>query len=204
MIAARMILTAEAVSFMDLFPFIILAIENATDRKFMENLYLEHRRLMYAIAYKIVRNNDDVEDVINSACESLIKKISLIRSLDCCSLRSYVVSTVRNTAINSVVKRNRQHWYVLDDGEELLNVIPDEKSDIDRDLLHEADIRAMEQALLRLPEQERDLLRMKYYDELTDQEIAQTIGVNESSVRMYLTRARRHVYEQMRLGGAVE
>lgn len=184
-------------------PVAILAMRNTKDQQFMATLYLEHRKLMYSVAYNVLRKHDDVEDVINSACEALIKKISGIRNLNSCTLRSYVVSTVRNTAINFVVKRNRQSKYVLGDGEELLSIVADGK-DIERDLLRGEDIRAMERALMNLPELERDLLRMKYYDQLSDKEISETVGIKESSVRMYLTRARRHAYEQMKLGGAVE
>ena len=58
-------------------------------------------------------------------------------------------------------------------------------------LLRADEAEAMADALLRLPDRERELLRMKYYEELSDREIARLLGINSGSVRTYLTRARR-------------
>ena len=38
---------------------------------------------------------------------------------------------------------------------------------------------------------DREILRMRYYDEMTDQEIAEVIGTKVSTVRMCMTRARK-------------
>ena len=70
-----------------------------------------------------------------------------------------------------------------------------EEKHVSENTLHSylRDIRQMADALLRLPDRERELLRMKYYEELSDREIARLLGINSGSVRTYLTRARRHL-----------
>ncbi len=69
-------------------PLIILAIENDGDRAFMEKLYLDHYRLMRAAARKVLMTGDDADDVVNEALIRLIGKISVLKALDCYTLRA--------------------------------------------------------------------------------------------------------------------
>ena len=62
-----------------------------------------------------------------------------------------------------------------------LNAVPD-AAEVDSGLLHAAQVDAVATALARLPDRERELLRMKYYEELSDREIAMTLGLNLSSI----------------------
>ena len=59
-------------------PFCILAIEDESDRAFMESLFLQYNRLMYHEIFKITKNLDDTEDILQSSLVKLIEKIPLI------------------------------------------------------------------------------------------------------------------------------
>ncbi|OPY58988.1 MAG: RNA polymerase sigma factor [Pelotomaculum sp. PtaU1.Bin035] len=52
-------------------------------------------------------------------------------------------------------------------------------------------------AILRLPEKQKDLLYFKYILEMADAEIAEIFGIAPDSVRQYLTRARREAKKLM-------
>jgi RNA polymerase sigma-70 factor (ECF subfamily) len=176
-------------------PLIILAIENDGDRTFMEKLYLDHYRLMRAAARKVLMTGEDADDVVNEALVRLIDKIPLLKALDCYTLRAYVVSAVRNTAINWIVRRDRQakHAFLMDD--EALSGLPSEDDAPDAPLMKREDAESVKQAILRLSERDRLALTMKYFDDLSDAEIARTLGVGKNSVRPMLMRARRRMRE---------
>jgi RNA polymerase sigma factor (sigma-70 family) len=53
----------------------------------------------------------------------------------------------------------------------------------DAPLLASEDRRAVLAALRRLPERQREVLVLRYYLELSDAEIARTMGIGESTVR---------------------
>lgn len=179
-------------------PVAILALENDGDRAFMTGLYLDTRALMYKKAKRMLRGEQDVEDVINDALEALIKKIDLLKGFDSCTLRAYVVSTIRNTALNYLNHKKRQGERVIPDGDEALESIPARAAGLDADLIRKQDLDALKKALMLLPERERDLLTMKYLDELKDREIAAVFGIKPGSVRAYLTKARRHAQEVLK------
>lgn len=176
-------------------PLILLAIECDSDRAFMEKLYLDHYRLMRAAARKVLLTGQEADDVVNDALVRLIDKIPLLKALDCYTLRAYVVSTVKNTAINWIVKRDRRakHAFLVDD--EALSGLPSEDEAPDASLMKREDQESVKRAILRLSERDRLALTMKYFDDYTDAEIARVLGVGKNSVRPMLMRARRRMRE---------
>ena len=180
---------------MTILPLIILVIENDGDRAFMEKLYLDHYRLMRAAARKVLMTGEDADDVVNEALVRLIDKIPLLKALDCYTLRAYIVSAVRNTAINWIIWRDRQakHAFLMDD--DALSCLPSEDEAPDASILQREDADSVKQAILRLSERDRLALTMKYFDDLSDAEIARALGVGKNSVRPMLMRARRRMRE---------
>ena len=75
-------------------------INDVDDRAFMQEVYQQNERLMYAIALKYASNTQDCEDIVHDTVERLCKNIIKIKGLPNSALRAYVVYAVRNTAIN--------------------------------------------------------------------------------------------------------
>lgn len=178
---------------MILFPAIIMAIEDDSDREFMERLYIRHRRLMVSIAYSMTRNSHAAEDIVSEACAALIKKLPLLRTFNEKKLYAYVATTVRRRAFNYA---KAQKKYILTD------IIPDTEAsgdeELDSRLIRDAEAESLRHAISFLSERDRDLLRMKYFDLLPDSEIAAYFGIKPASVRYYLTVARRALLEVLK------
>ena len=160
----------------------------------MEKLYVTYQSSMFHTAMGVLHHPQDAEDTVQAACMALCRKTSLLMEMDCCTLRSYVVISVRNTAINLIRSRKRNPELLWGEEEHLNGLLP-EQEDLDDRLLAIADQDMLNQAVLRLPQRERSLLEMKYILEHTDGEIARTLGVKAGSVRTLLTRARRKLAE---------
>ena len=161
-----------------LIPMAILAIEDEDDRAFMTRIYLDYGRLMYSVAIEIVRDPHIAEDMVSGAILAMIKDIDALRKINSFRLRSYIASIVRNDSIDYVRKRNRQGKYFF---------MPDDA------LLRSAEIESLRGAIEKLSENERLLLTMKYVDEAEDSDIARLLGIGKDSVRVYLSRARKHL-----------
>lgn len=176
-----------------LIPLAILAIDDEDDRAFMTRIYLDYRRLMYSVAIEIVRDSHIAEDMVSSAIIELIKNIDTLRKINGYRLRSYIASIVRNDSIDYVRKRNRQgKYFFMPDNDSILNNIPSEGT-VDEALLRSVEIETLRQAIVKLCENEQLLLMMKYVDEADDSDIARILGIGKDSVRVYLSRARKHL-----------
>ena len=184
-------------------PILILAIENDSDREFMITAYIELYSTMKSTAYQIINDYHAAEDIVHDAIAKLIEKIEVIRGLEYFALVSYISRTVRNTAINYYNKQTNDKqasFYGLD---------PDETDDHADNLVTpeevfniNADYEELGMAIRRLPEKERDILYLKYNQQLGDQEIGDIMGIKKNSVREYLTRARRRAKQYITEGDA--
>ena len=178
-------------------PLIFLLVENEDDRAFMEGVYTQYHRLMYVQALRVLGQSEAAEDAVSDSILKLIKKISLLRTLDSNKLRSYVVITVRNTAVTALNKKQRERI----DGSVTIEEIAG-SGHVDDGLLSQAGVEGIKNAMKRLPPREKDVMLMKYFRELTDEEIAEEMGLRPVSVRVVLSRARKHLAQL--LGGKEE
>jgi len=171
-----------------LFPLFFLWIENDEDRLFLESVYLEYSRLMYAQALKITQNGEEAQDVVSDSMMALMKKIDLLRTLPCNKLQAYIVITVKHTAINLFHRKKRQR---IDEGVAIEDLAGN--GSVDQALLAQAGVENIKNAIASLPAREKEIMLMKYFRELTDEEIAQETGLRAVSVRVHLSRARKHL-----------
>lgn len=175
-------------------PMMILTIENDDDRAFITQVYLKYRKLMYAVAIGIVRDPQIAEDMVSVAITEMIEGIDTLRKVNCCRMRSYIASIIRNDSIDYVRKRDRQGKYSFLPDEATLNSIPAEGAVDDR-ILRTVEIEVLRIAVAKLSQRERTLIQMKYVDEKNDKEIASILNIGQDSVRAYLSRARKHLLQ---------
>lgn len=176
-------------------PVAIVSIGNEDDRAFMVRLYVDYRWLMYKVALSVVREPQLAEDMVSQTLCEMIDNLEKIRAVDCCKLRGYIVSFVRNVSVDFVRKRDRQGKYFFLTGEEAEVAAEDS---VDENLIRMAEIDALKRGLARLSENDRLLLTMKYFDGLSDEEIAARLGVAKASVRTCLMRARNRLCQRLK------
>ena len=183
---------------MGLFPFVFLLIRDESDRQFMEELYTQYHRLLYAQALRVLRSRQAAEDAVSEALVQLIKKTELLRSLECNKLRAYIVITVRHTAINQLNRNKRERGF---DGVDIEELAGSER--VDERLLSRAGVENIKNAIRALPEREKDVMLMRFFREMTEEEIAREMGVKPVTVRVCLSRARKHLAQALgeRKGG---
>jgi RNA polymerase sigma-70 factor (ECF subfamily) len=163
---------------------------NQEQQSFITKLYYDYRSLMYYTAYQIINNHHDAEDIINDTLLKLMKKTSVLMGLDCFKLRSYIVISIRHTAIDLIRKRGIKNELLFDDVSIVDDLVCDEYS-ADDVLDNIADSEQLQNALSQLKDRERDLLNMKYILNLSNEEIAKTYGLKPGSIASILSRARK-------------
>ena len=177
---------------MILLPTVILAMPEGEDRDFMENLYRNHYRLMYSVAWKYIQESSLVEDVVSDSCLGLMGKIGTLRTLADKQLCVYIVTTVRNTSINAVNRRARMNR-VFAAGDEEIAEAPDGGMDFTNKIVLEEELAAVMRAIRMLPEKEQQIMRMKFSQEMSDEAIAGEVGLSVNSIRKYVSRARNRI-----------
>ena len=177
-------------------------INDVDDRAFMQEVYQQNERLMYAIALKYASNTQDCEDIVHDTVEKLCKNIAKIKELPNSALRAYVVYAVRNTAINFRKHQatiNRHIQQLSDD--DLSNEYDQPESIIERieDLKEKRT--SLTKVWMQLTDAEQELLYRKYVLEQTTEELAGIFQCSRDSIRMRLSRVRRKSLRLMKGDG---
>lgn len=178
----------------------ILLIEDEKQRGFIESIYLDYGKLIYHIAYGVLKNHHDTEDIVNTTMLNLFKKIDTLQGLTQIKLQAYIVFAAKNAALNLLKKQKRTHEQLLTDPEDW-NYFEDKAQEtVDAQLLYATDIQELYDALNKIDEKEKNLLQMKYFLKLSDEEIAEQVEIGKNSVRYYLTLARRSLISTINKG----
>ena len=167
-------------------------INDVDDRAFMQEVYQQNERLMYAIALKYASNTQDCEDIVHDTVEKLCKNIATIKGLSNSALRAYVVYAVRNTAINFRKHQatiNRHIQQLSDD--DLSSEYDQPESIIERIEDLQEKRTSLTTVWMQLTDAEQELLYRKYVLEQTTEELAGIFQCSRDSIRMRLSRVRR-------------
>lgn len=177
-------------------------INDVDDRAFMQEVYQQNERLMYAIALKYASNTQDCEDVVHDTVERLCKNIPKIKGLPSSALRAYVVYAVRNTAINFRKHQATINRYI----QQLSDNEPSSEYDQPESIIERIeDLQEKRTSLTKvwtqLTETEQELLYRKYILEQTTEELAGIFQCSRDSIRMRLSRVRRKSLRLMKGDG---
>ena len=188
---------------MIMLPLVILALESEEDRALMTRLYLDHRALMLKIAWKYFDAPAEVDDVVSDACLALIQHLDELRTLPGDSLRAYVITTTRRKAIDRYRQKKRNQGKFVSMGPEDLEKAAEGPS-FERQIELQAEIDMVKRALLSLPANQRETLKLRFFENRDVPQIAEALGVSEETVRGYILRGRRRLKAALYKGGERE
>jgi RNA polymerase sigma-70 factor, ECF subfamily len=149
-------------------------------------LVTEYAGTLYRVAYSVLRNAADAEDAVQ---ETFLRVLRHRETLDeVRDQRVWLIRIVWNIVLDR--KRRAKTRPETDDVAELARVLPAKGLSAEERTAaaqHHAQVLA---CVERLPAKEREVLMLSAFEELNSVEIAEALGITESSVRSRLFRAR--------------
>lgn len=140
---------------------------------------------MYYIARQYAPGQADCEDLVQDSTLRLMGRIPVLRQLTPAKKAKYIALTIRSAYIDSDRRRKKDDLLLVDD-ETLEALMLEQLLRTDR---REAES-AVDQLRRELPARDWMVLEGKYLLELSQEQIADMIGVAPDSVRMILHRAK--------------
>ena len=176
---------------------ICTAVQDEDDKQYMLWLYEKFKALMFYTAKKYVSDSLTCEDIVQECILKLIPKIDMLRTREDKVLAGYIVTAIRNTSINHLKQAQKDKENIALDEEEAKQIASGDWSPDDALLVKEKSAYIFA-ALQQLPETERLLLEGKYILEYSNEQLAAQFHYKPDSIRMKLTRARRHALAILR------
>jgi RNA polymerase sigma-70 factor, ECF subfamily len=166
----------------------------ATDEDVLENAVREHARLVYRIAYSVLRNHHDAEDATQ---ETFVRVLRYKRKLEGIEDPKTWLARI---AWRVAIKRSRQGFSAALSDTEMQAASMQLRSELasaEDSVLGSEMAQLLTSFILVLPEPLRAVLRLSTVEELSAVEIAHVLGSSESAVRSRLFRARQILKEKL-------
>ncbi|MFI7291568.1 SigE family RNA polymerase sigma factor [Streptomyces anulatus] len=156
-----------------------------TDAETAFTAYVQERRAsLYATAYHLTGDRFEAEDLLQSALFSTYRAWDRIS--DKAAVGGYLRRTMTNLHI-SAWRRRKLNEYPTEELPETVG---------DTDAMRGTELRAvLWQALARLPELQRTMLVLRYYEGRTDPEIASILDISVGTVKSSIWRSLRRLRE---------
>ena len=152
----------------------------AERKQFIEKLFRQHYRQMYRLATILLHDDAESKDVVHDIFAHLLRESQDLRED---TAEHYLLTSVRNRCLNVIRSRKIQerveHLYLLDID---TTITPTERL--------EEELKALYKGIDQLePPVCRTIIMQHFRDKVTFKEIANRLGVSETTVYKHLRRA---------------
>lgn len=173
------------------------AVEKAKqgDQKAKEVLYTETCQSVYFLARNMVKSDEDAMDIVHDSYICVFQSLDNIKNA--AGFKSYLRTTVANRCKNYLKKKKPLYLSdMTEDGTEL--ELEDTDGVIPGELVGNEDvIECVRRVVESLPEEQRMCVILRYYDEMSLQEIADTLEVSLGTVKSRLSRASKKMRDEI-------
>lgn len=153
-------------------------------------LVAKYMKRVVSIAWNIVRNHHDAEDLAQEAFVKAYQNIGRFRSGE--PFGPWIYRIVTNLGLDALKHRNRYRQEELSDAEPATR-----RDDADLPARTNEIASRIDAALDELPEHQRVVARLNLVEGFDHAEVATMMGLAEGTVRSHLSLARRRLREQL-------
>lgn len=170
----------------------------AGDEKAYSELMGRYRKSVYHTLLKMVRNTDDAEDLTIEAFAKAFKNLPKFKKEYTFSTWLFRIAT--NNCIDFIRKKKLETFSIntafsSDNGDRINIEIKDKKLDPEERAIKNQKIEVVREIVKQLPPKYQRLVQLRYFDELSYDEIAKTLNAPLGTVKAQLHRARELLFD---------
>jgi len=163
----------------------------AGEKKAFDYIYNKYSGLVYSIAFKILQNNADAEEIAQDIFISLWQKDNY--NPDRASLKTFLALLTRSRALDRLRKGSRSSAF-LEQNQKNLYETNSEQSPLETlETKHQQEL--LQNALTQLPIEQKTILILNYFEGLSRSQIAEKlnlpVGTVKSRVRLAFVQLKR-------------
>lgn len=152
-----------------------------TSAEFIQT-YLPLREDLYRVAFYILESEADAEDAVQDLYVRLWSSTDSLETVR--NPRSYCITLIRNICIDRIRRSSRRCGTDIPE-------MPAPDTDQQKKLESREQLSKLAEAIGKLPDGQRKVLQMKVFEGLSYEEIAEATGMNNLTLRVLLSQARR-------------
>lgn len=163
------------------------------DEKALSELYTIYSKIIYSLIYKIVKKQDEAEDILQSVFLQIWNKAYLYNK-EKGNVYSWIVRMSRNKALDHI--RSKKALKSLDEihfNDDEVEVFIDNCQPIDAAIAEERS-NSLATALNQIPNEQREIIEMSYYQGYTHQEISTKFNIPLGTVKTRMRQGMKKLY----------
>lgn len=161
----------------------------------VEALVHQHSRMVYRIAYAVLRRHHDAEDAAQETFMRVLRYSAKLRDID--DPKTWLARIAWRVAVDRTKQRGWGRELSLDDPEKPSVEIASTEVAADTTIEATQVNSFLEKLIAALPDKLREPLILSTIEEMTPREVGATLGINEAAVRSRVFRARQILKEKL-------
>lgn len=157
------------------------------EQRLFQSTYKEMSRQIYWYVLKKVNKEEIAEDIAAETFMKLVENVNILNERPQSGVKAWLYTVARNKVIDYYRKYSDNNKVDID--EEVMEIIAKEEGHYLEDAIKNEDNAILLNAMNNLSGNEKEILSLRFNDEMAFNEIAQCIGKSEGSVKMTLYRS---------------
>ncbi|MFZ1573291.1 MAG: sigma-70 family RNA polymerase sigma factor, partial [Candidatus Kapaibacterium sp.] len=156
----------------------LLDLYNSGEKLLVFNeLVRRYQKRIYYVARRMVKRHEDADDI---AQEVFVKAYTALDNFRGDSnIYTWLYRIAINLSINHLRKQKVRKFFDIDEYADILG----KDADQDKKLIKEENVSLIEKAILTLPDKQKSVFIMRYYDELPYEEISNILGTSVGGLK---------------------
>lgn len=180
-------------------------LDNDTDKKLFENIYLSYRKQMVFLAMTLLHNESDAEDAVSEVFLRIAQynwdTVREIKDQD--DLRNYLLKAAKNASLNKINKKSRECVSLDTDPIYNIEYIEDLTDDTFLDIIdNRFEYDKILAAINSLDPKYRDVFYCHFILEMTITQTSNYLGIPVSSTKQQLVRGKKILLDLLGVKGA--
>lgn len=144
----------------------------------LETLVLRHKLKIYNFIYSKVFDRDTAEDIFQETFIKVIKTLKRGVYNEEGKFLPWVMRIAHNLVIDYFRKNNRIPTFDNNEEYDIFQLISDGGPTAERSMIDEQVVEDLQKLIVELPDDQKDVLTMRLYKDMSFKEIAETTGVS--------------------------
>jgi RNA polymerase sigma-70 factor (ECF subfamily) len=148
------------------------------DSKSFEALIQKHKNKIYAFILSKIRNRDLAEDIFQDTFIKVINSLQKGKYNEEGKFLPWVMRIANNLVIDYFRKSKKMRTIAPTDDFDIFDILQDGEKNIEDNLVNNQIHNDLRKLIEHLPEDQKEVLKMRYYAELSFKEISESTGVS--------------------------
>lgn len=164
--------------------------KNRRGEKMFEKYYFEFRDRIYWYIRKRLNNDEQAEDMTSEVFMKLLEHPEIMEKRKENGVRAWLYTVARNSLIDSYRRKSNNVTKIRPDSDNnIFEIITAQKDTNLRDAITDERYQLALAAMESCSDEEKEIITLRFQEDMKFQEIAEIIGKEEGAVKMQLYRA---------------